>query len=280
MQASTATDTRVTFLTPCFDDGATLRETVASARGYDGAEIVVVDDGSADAGTLSALDELAAQGVLVLRQEHQGPAAARNRALAAASAPYVFPLDADDLVIADGVDELLGALGGDEEAMFAWGDVEYFGESRRFQRCPDSLDPWLVTHVNPLPYASLIRRDALVAIGGWSDVSGFEDWDIWMGFAERGWRGVHVARPVLRYRIHGDRRWRRNAQRHDEIHAELARRHPALMAARAENWRRSSAPLGSRLLLPVVARLPLRSRAKVRLRSLVTDPVEMALRRR
>jgi glycosyltransferase involved in cell wall biosynthesis len=276
MQASIETDARVVFVTPCFNDGATLRETVASAREYEPAEIVVVDDGSSDPATLATLDELAAEGVLVLRQDHQGPSAARDKGLGASQAPYVFPLDADDLVIADTLADLVAALDESPEAMLAWGDLQCFGMSTRLQRSPSVLDPWLITHVNPLPYASLMRRDALNAIGGWGEVSGFEDWDIWMGFAERGWQGVHVPRPVLRYRIHGGRRWEGNAPRHDAIHGELARRHPALLAARSSNWRRSSAPVTWRLLLPLIAALPLGSRLKVRLRSLVTHPVESA----
>ena len=114
-----------------------------------------------------------------------------------------------------------------------------------------------------------MRREALEAIGGWGDVSGFEDWDLWMGFAQRGWNGIHVAQPVIRYRIHGGRRWQGNARRHDQIHRELAQRHQALIAARTSNWRSSPAPLAWRLLLPVVGRLPLPSRTKVRLRGLV-----------
>jgi glycosyltransferase involved in cell wall biosynthesis len=269
MQASTGTEPRVAVLTPCFNDGVTLRETVASVRELEGAEHVVVDDASTDPGTLAVLDELAADGVRVLYQEHQGPAAARSRALAATSAPYVFPLDADDLAIADGVAALVKALDDHPDAKLAWGDLQCFGRSSRLIHSPERLDPWLVTHVNPLPYATLMRRDALEQLGGWSRVSGFEDWELWMGFAERGWNGVHVPRPVILYRIHANRRWQGNAPRHEHIHGELARLHPELLAARRSNWRRSKASLARRLLLPAIAALPLPSRTKVRVRGLI-----------
>jgi glycosyltransferase involved in cell wall biosynthesis len=279
MPASIETDggaPRVAFLTPCYNDGATLPETVASARAFAPAEIVVVDDGSDDPRTLAVLEEVAAGGVRVLRQKNAGPSAARDAALRATTAPYVFPLDADDLVIGEGLADLVAALDRSPDAALAWGDIQFFGDSRRLQRCAASLDPWLVTHLNPLPYASLLRRDALLAIGGWGPVSGFEDWDLWMSFAERGWSGLHVARPVLRYRIHANRRWRGNVRRHGEIYGELERRHPSLFAARAANWRRSSAPLTLRMLLPLIAALPVPSRTKVRLRSLVANPLQLA----
>ena len=269
MQASTGTEPRVAVVTPCFNDGATLRETVASVRELDRAEHVVVDDASTDPHTLATLDELAANGVCVLHQEHQGPSGARSRALAATTAPYVFPLDADDLALRDGVVALVEALDEHPDAKLAWGDLQCFGGSSRLIHSPELLDPWLITHVNPLPYATLMRREALEQLGGWAYVSGFEDWELWMGFAERGWNGVHVPRPVIRYRIHANRRWESNARRHEDIHDELTRLHPELLAARRSNWRRSNAPLAWRLLLPVIAVLPLPSRTKVRLRSLV-----------
>ena len=58
-------------------------------------------------------------------------------------------------------------------------------------------------HVNGLPVSTLVRRSDLLAAGGWQLRGGYEDWDLWMGLAERGRRGVHVGRPTHGYRLHG-----------------------------------------------------------------------------
>jgi glycosyltransferase involved in cell wall biosynthesis len=91
--------TRVAVVIPCFDDGATLGEAVDSLAGEEPHELVVVDDGTTDERTLRILEEREVAGVRVLRQENAGLSAARMAGVRATSARYVFPLDADDLLV-------------------------------------------------------------------------------------------------------------------------------------------------------------------------------------
>src|SRR5436305_7745211 len=108
---------RVAAFIPCFNDGHVVGEAVQSVRsGPEPEESVVVDDDSTDPATASALDDLRAEGVTVLRQDNAGLPAARNAGLAATSAPYVFPLDADDLAEPDALPALADALDADPEA--------------------------------------------------------------------------------------------------------------------------------------------------------------------
>ena len=68
---------RIAVVVPCFNDGATLRETLASIQEPEEIELVVVDDVSDDPETLRVLAELEAAGTRVLHQENRGLAAAR-----------------------------------------------------------------------------------------------------------------------------------------------------------------------------------------------------------
>jgi glycosyltransferase involved in cell wall biosynthesis len=61
---------RVAVVVPCFNDGATLRETITSIDEPEPIELVVVDDGSTDPDTLAVLTELAAAGTRVVHQEN------------------------------------------------------------------------------------------------------------------------------------------------------------------------------------------------------------------
>ena len=85
--APTEAEPRVAVIIPCHDDGALLREALASVEEEEPVEIVVVDDGSTDPGTRIVLDELAAAGTMVIRQENRGAAEARSAGLRATTAP-------------------------------------------------------------------------------------------------------------------------------------------------------------------------------------------------
>lgn len=249
---------RVAVVVTCFNDGATLAETIASIRlGADAAELVVVDDGSTDGATRELLAQLAQQGELVISQANQGLAAAATAGVSATSAPYVMRFDSDDLLEAGALDALADALDDSPGAAAAWGDVQTFGATSFAIPGIRALDPWLVTYTNCITGSGvLMRRTALEAVGGWQLREGFEDWDVWMAIAERGWGGIYVPRVVFRYRR--DRGgmlagWLDRTPGHYE---ELRRRHPRLFEMRRANRRRSPTPPALKLLVSCVEALP------------------------
>jgi glycosyltransferase involved in cell wall biosynthesis len=264
---------RVAVIIACHDDGATIRAAVASLEGQEASELAIVDDGSKDPATLDVLAELEGGPASVVRQENRGPAAARMAGVAATSARYVLALDADDQLERGALTELADALDSNPDAILAWGDTEMFGATSFRVQKGSTLDPWLITYVNSLPISTLVRREALLAVGGWQLATGYEDWDLWMAFAERGWQGVHIGRTVGRHRVHGARRFAGDFSRHEQAYAELRTRHEALFAHRAQNRRRSISPRRLRLLLPVIDRLPLSTRMRFRLTLLSDQPV-------
>jgi glycosyltransferase involved in cell wall biosynthesis len=270
----------VAVVVPCYDDGETLGDAIASLEHQEAHELVVVDDGSSDPATLRVLQELEQRGVRVLHQPNAGLSAARMRGVAETAARFVLPLDADDAIAPGAVAALADALDRQPAAAMAWGDVEIWGEFDLPLRIGRRLDPWLVAHLNTLPVASLVRRSALLEVGGWQLRNGYEDWDLWMSFAEAGWRGVYVPTPALRYRRRGGRMLDDCVPRHDELVAELRSRHPKLYRARGRNWLRSRAPLRDRLVFPAIAALPLSELGKARFYQLVNEPRQFLQMRR
>lgn len=268
-----SSQTRITVVVACFDDGDTLLDALADLDGQEPCEVVVVDDGSQDPDTLAVLDGLRARGVHVVRQQNQGLPAARMAGVAATASRYVYPLDADDGIVPGALARLADALDADPDLTLAWGDQQLFGELDLVSPRAARLDPWAITHVNGLPVGTMVRRDALLAAGGWQVRGGYEDWDLWMALAARGARGRHVGGAVQRYRLHGTRMLLATRARHAEQFALLRDRHPGLFAARGHAWRRSRSPWRLRLLLPLVARVPVLAPARrQRLALLVSWP--------
>src|SRR5262249_33293388 len=78
------------------------------SQNYPALEIIVVDDGSTD-DTEAAVRRLPCD-VRYFRQEHSGPAAARNRGIRDSSGDYIAFLDVDDLWSEDHLHLLVGEL--------------------------------------------------------------------------------------------------------------------------------------------------------------------------
>ena len=244
--------TRVAVVIPVHDDGTLVGEAVASVREAEAVEIVLVDDGSTDPATLAELDRLRGEGVRVVRQDNAGPGAARRAGLAATTAPFVYPLDADDLLVEGALGRLADLLESATGTHFAWGDYVVFGDYDGRYRAPSAFLPWTLTWVNPYPNSSLIRRAALEAAGGWPD-GRYEDWSLWLRFVELGFSGVALDDVIYRHRLHGAGRVQRSQRlEHRRLYVQLHERHPGAFGRRAQLRVAERPPLVKRVLYPVL----------------------------
>lgn len=272
--------TRVAVVIPCFNDGSTLEEALRSLENQEPCETVIVDDGSTEPTTLHVLEGLRARGLRVVRQENRGLASARMTGVGATSAPYVQPLDADDLLAQGALTALADALDANPDAAAAWGDVAFVGEFELVARSGDHLDPWTIWHLDELPGTSMIRRTVLEATGGWTFDQPYEDWDFWMTVAEQGFGGVRVPSVIFHYRRDPSRMSAGGLNRHGELLTQIRARHPVLQASLSTNWRRSRAPLRMRLLFPLLEIAPVSAWNRHRLRRLIAHPRRVFAHRR
>ena len=240
----------------CHNDGTLVEAAVRSVRESESIELVIVDDASEDPTTLSTLLRLEGEGVAVVRQEvNAGVAAARMRGLAVTSAPFVYPLDADDLAVPGILARMADALESNPGAAACVGDVVEFGDHELLRRTPERLDPYRVAFTNEYPITALFRRTAIEAAGGWcrlGDHHGYDDWNLWMALAERGEQIVHLNEPAYCRRLHGLRLNHQAKANHRYLYGNLRSRHPTLFSQITDHRRRSDLPLIKKYLYPHV----------------------------
>lgn len=250
---------RIAVIVPCYEDGPLVGETLASIQENEPLEVVVVDDGSTDQATAAKMDELEAAGTTVVRHStNMGVAAARNTGLRHSRAPYVLPLDADDLLVPGMAGRLADLLDAAPQAAVAYGDYEEFGESRALRPVPATIDPFRLAYINEYPQTALLRRSALESVGNWDErkVEGYayEDWDLWLGLARQGAQGVHAGADVIthRQRVHGPRLLEDVKRHHVPIYRELRKKHADLFDRLGEHRRHTNLSPTRRRLYPVL----------------------------
>ena len=136
----------------------------------------------------------AERGVRYVRRPQGGAGKARNTGLEATSAPLVAFLDADDAWLPDRVEAGVAHLERHPELALVAAHAFACDEAlqptavvpRRHPRTRGRmLDELLVHNVVLNPSSVLIRRAALEAAGGFSEIPFGEDWDTWIEIAKR-----------------------------------------------------------------------------------------------
>src|SRR5215510_10367556 len=197
-------DPAVSVIIPCYNLGQYLDDAVSSvlAQSFQDFEILIVDDGSTDAATRAILERYARPKTRVIRTEHVGLAAARNLGIRQAKGRYLCALDADDRLEPSFLDKMTRVLDGDESVTFSSAWLRAFGDET-WEWKPERCDLQTLLSENTVLTAAVVRRDAVVAIGGYDTampVQGDEDWDLWLTLVERGYRGIILPEVLFQYR--------------------------------------------------------------------------------
>ncbi len=166
-----------------------------AAQGVAAIETIVVDDGG---GVPEALVAAAFPGARLIRQQQAGPAAARNRAIAASSGAFVAFLDADDRWTPGALPSLLKGF------RDAPGVAMVQGHVRQFAGRKDGAEQVIGTSFLGFNLgATLIRRAALPAAGPFDEtLRRGEDVDLFMRLQQAGERRLMIPDHVLDYRRH------------------------------------------------------------------------------
>jgi glycosyltransferase involved in cell wall biosynthesis len=199
-------------------------------------DLVVVDDASTDASVTVVLDwvrlnaERFNRVVVLHNRRNAGLGVTRNAAFDATETPYVVPLDADNLLRPTFCAVCLEAIRG-TGAAFAYPMQQHFGDTTGVIGI-EPYHPMRFVGGNYIDAMALVAKSAWAAAGGYDDIPcGWEDYELWCSFVERGLWGVHVPQILADYRVHAQSMLRTlTSERTNKLWliGELERRHPWL----------------------------------------------------
>jgi glycosyltransferase involved in cell wall biosynthesis len=204
-------------------------------------EIVVIDDGSTD-DTAAVVRRYADRGVRYVRRPHGGAGRARNAGLEVTSAPLVAFLDADDAWLPDRVEAGLAHLARHPELALVAAHAYACDEQLRptavvpaaTREKGHMLEQLLVDNVVLNPSSVLVRRPAIEAAGGFSEIPFGEDWDTWIEIAKRFPIGF-IDRPLAFVRRHSGSVSPRRGRVRVDVNRAIVERH---LSAYRPAWKR------------------------------------------
>lgn len=194
----------VSFILPCYNAGKFLQRALDSIReqSFTDYEIIVVDDGSNDADTIAFLDQMSAD-IKLVRQENRGLPGARNTGYREARGTYVLPLDCDDYLSPDYLEQAMKLMNGRQDR-FVFSYLNLIGEksgtlSKNYNRFEQYF-------TNQLPYCMLVPKSLWEKVGGYDESmrKGFEDWEFNIKLGLAGAEAKVIEKPLFNYYVSGE----------------------------------------------------------------------------
>jgi len=199
----------VSAVIPTYNSAHLAPEAVQSVldQTYANVDIVVVDDGSSD----NTVDCLKAFGsaITLIRQDHQGPAVARNRGIRESTGEMVAFLDSDDVWLPEKLDRCVEALRARPQAGVVYTALRMreLDTGRRYKLSQYTHEGWMARDLfleckGVNTSTLVVRRSCLDAVNGFDeDFFRAQDWDLMLRLAEQ-FQYAHVPEVLTERRLH------------------------------------------------------------------------------
>lgn len=198
----------VSVIIPTYNRLQFLREALDSVRAqtHQPLQVVVVDDGSTEDIAAGTADHPTRP--IIVRQDRQGPGAARNRGLAEATGDLVAFLDSDDLWLPTKLEQSVDFLTTNRDVRIVYGPMMPIDESGH--PLPGRTKPCIQGWITQALFCSsfvhvptiVTWRDVLTESGGFNpSLPVCEDYELWLRLSVRMPFGL-IEEPLALRRLH------------------------------------------------------------------------------
>lgn len=197
---------QISIIIPCYNLAQYLDEALQSVldQTYTDWECIVVNDGSPDNTEDVANKWLTKDSRFVyLYKENGGVSRARNLGIEKAKGEYIIPLDADNKLRPQFIKQIIAILDSNKEVDVVHGDAQLFGNKDSvWKGKPFDIAEMVLN--NYIDTCAGFRKSIWEELGGYDEnmpVYGFEDWDLWLRMAVRGYQFQYVEEIFFDYRV-------------------------------------------------------------------------------
>jgi len=206
-----------------------LLDAVSSAcrQTYKNTEIILVDDGSPD-NTAEVVAK--AWPVKLIRQTNRGLASARNTGIMNMRGQLFLPLDSDDILTENAVEEMVRVYKSSGADIIA-PSMQTFGTSQEqvILMASPTLNDFRTG--NRIPYCSLFKRSDVQEVGGYSKrmAEGYEDLYLTINLLSKGRKIVTIPQPLFYYRTKEDSMWHDAKKHHTKLMNQIYKDFPSFL---------------------------------------------------
>ena len=191
---------KISIVIPCFNHAEYLHHSILSAiqQTVQPYEIIVIDDGSTD-NTMAVATNFPA--VKYFFQDNNGLSSARNTGLNKATGEFILFNDADDILAHTALEHHLRCYKQYPMCILVSGPnirIDNSGAELPYKQIPagpakdDTYESLLTKNYIGMPGTALIKKDKLIAIGGYDEtLDSCEDFDVYLKLARNQQFGFH-----------------------------------------------------------------------------------------
>ena len=206
----------VSVIVPTYNTSRYIAETLDSvlAQTFREYEVIVVNDGSPDTPELERVLVKYQNQIRYIKQENQGPSAARNTGIRLARGEFLAFPDSDDIWLPDFLADQLKFLEENPSLDMACADCVYFGDPDLEGKSWQSLDPIegtvtlekiLPTHGGAFASFVLLRRETALKVGFFDEqLRLFEDYHYWLRLLYCGGKMGYLRKILGKRRLHSE----------------------------------------------------------------------------